>query len=79
MAQDKEIIICSCHSFHHQVMFYQIENELFVSIHLTTYKNIFKRIWYALKYICGYKSNYGAWDEFIFDDENKKQLINYLK
>jgi hypothetical protein len=35
-----------------------------------------------VKYIFGYKSKYGAWDEFIFnpsDADKLQELVDYLK
>jgi hypothetical protein len=41
-----------------------------------------ERLKYGIKYIFGYKSRYGAFDEFIFnpdDAERLQSLVNYLK
>ena len=81
--KEMEIMICDCNSINHQAKFYYAKGENYdifnVLIHLTTYKNVFKRIWYALKYVCGYTSNYGAWDEFIISQDNKVKLYEFLK
>jgi ethanolamine utilization protein EutP (predicted NTPase) len=37
---------------------------------------------HGVKYIFGYKSKYGAWDEFIFnsnDADKLQELVDYLK
>jgi hypothetical protein len=37
---------------------------------------------YGIKYIFGYKSRYGAWDEFLLNPEDADKLqdvVNYLK
>jgi hypothetical protein len=39
----------------------------------------FVRVKYALKYIFGYKSRFGAFDEFIFKPEDLTKLKEYLK
>ena len=77
------IFICACHSFDHQIIFSVVEieslsPEMIVSVHLKTYKNIFKRIWVAVKYVFGYKSKYGDWDEFIFKMDDLEDLKNFL-
>jgi len=82
--KDNEVIICECGSFEHQAIFYFLEDDdymkdLYVSVHLTTYRSFFKRLLHGLKYIFGYKSRFGAWDELIFSDEQKEQLFEYLK
>jgi hypothetical protein len=76
-----KVFICDCRSYEHQSIFWHDseDDQLYVSIHLTTHKNIFKRLWSAIKYIFGYKSRFGSWDEFIFKPEDKERLLNYLK
>ena len=78
---DNKFFICSCGSLEHQMYFwYDREyNELYTEIHLITYRNFFKRLWRGLKYAFGYKSRHWAWDEFLFDDEQQKELFNFLK
>jgi hypothetical protein len=49
-------------------------------IHLTK-RPFWERVKYGIKYIFGYKSNYGAFDEFIFnpkDADKLQDLVNYL-
>jgi hypothetical protein len=76
-----KIFICDCYSFKHQAIFWLDfdDKQLYVTIHLTTHRNFFKRLWYGLKYAFGYTSNYGAWDEFLFRKEDEKKLLDYLK
>lgn len=45
-----------------------------MSFFLNNEKNIFKRIFTAIKYIFGYKSKYGHFDEFIFKHQDKNKL-----
>jgi len=91
MENKKDIIICSCHSTEHQMVFlYEEEfNEktnkktpiCYAHVHLNKL-SFFRRLKYGIKYIFGHKCNYGAFDEFIFnpDDSHKIQrLANYLK
>lgn len=80
------IFLCKCSSIEHQIVFSYFDDiddrTIYASIHLVKEHNIFKRIWYAIKYIFGYKCKYGAFEEFIFkpQDANKLQeLTNYLK
>jgi hypothetical protein len=50
-------------------------------IHLAK-KPFLKRLKYGVKYIFGYKSRYGAFDEFIFNPDDAERLqgvVNYLK
>lgn len=82
----QELFICACHSVEHQlVISYSTEEkykEVYCSIHLKPERNIFKRIWHAVKYIFGHRSNYGDFDEFIFkpeDADKLQEVVNYLK
>jgi len=77
---ENKIFICECHSYCHQAIFWYDEEDksLYVTFHLITYRNVFKRLWVAIKYVCGYKSNFGAWDEFLFKPEDEKKLRDYL-
>ena len=76
----KDIFVCSCSSFEHQMyIWYETEDKLlYTEVHLVTYHNFFKRLWYGLKYAFGYKSRFGAWDEFLFDTEDAQKLKEFL-
>lgn len=83
-----EIIICECGSAEHQIIFQYDKPtkgwapQVYMSIHLTTYKNIWQRIKYAIKYVFGYKCRFGAWDEILIDKKDLYKiegLIEYLK
>lgn len=79
---DNLLMICECGSLDHTIFLWYDKTggwpELYGEIHLRTHWNIFKRIWYSLKYILGYKSRYGCWDEFIFSKENEEKLRSFL-
>ena len=36
-----------------------------------------KRIWYAIRYVFGYQSKYGAFDEFIWTREETTQVRDF--
>lgn len=79
-----ELFICECHNVEHQLVFsyFPEDNEVYMAVHLIPEYNIWKRIWIAIKYIFGYKSIYGHFDEFIFDksDADKLQkIVDFLK
>ena len=73
------ILICSCYSTEHQMVFHKSEGndwyppEVYVHVHLVR-RSFWYRLKYALKYIFGYKSMYGGWDEFILDKSHVKDL-----
>ena len=78
-----ELFICQCHNTEHQLIFsyFPDSDNVFVSVHLIP-NRFLKRIWFAIKYIFGYRSRYGHFDEFVFNkaDVNKLQkVVNHLK
>lgn len=89
MGKVDELFICQCSSIEHQVIFQYFEDEkdaddkeVYVSIHLAPERNIFKRIWYAIRYIFGYRCRYGHFEEFIFnknDAERLQKVVDFLK
>lgn len=79
-----ELFICQCYSPEHQLIFsYFPEDEnVYVSVHLIPEYRLWKRIWMAIKYIFGYRSCYGHFDEFIFkksDAEKLQKVVDHLK
>jgi hypothetical protein len=86
---DKEILICSCHSTEHQLLLVYSEDELdgkkypnvYAHIHLTKLP-FWNRLKYGINYIFGRQCRYGAFDEFIFNPEDTtklKEVVKYLK
>lgn len=82
-----ELFICKCNNTEHQLIFSYFPNDVedrnvYVSVHLSPEYNIWKRLWFAIKYIFGYKCRYGHFDEFIFnnkDAEKLQKVVDYLK
>ena len=81
-----ELFICQCHNTEHQLIFsYFPEDEdkdVYMSVHLIPEYRLWKRIWRAIRYIFGYRSRYGHFDEFIFKKSDAKRLqkvVDYLK
>lgn len=52
--------------------------DLYVQMNLTTWKNPLRRLWVAFKYVFGYRSRYGAWDEICLRVEDAEHLIRFL-
>lgn len=75
---EKDILICQCHNTEHQVLFhYDTEDKyVYIQVHLNTL-SFFKRFEYAVKYLFGFKSRYGAFSEFIVhqDDAEKFEKV----
>ena len=77
-------VICECSDHSHTVRFMRFEpqddwdNEIYISSYLSTEPNIFKRIWYGIRYIFGYRSQYGEFGETIMNTDQATKLRDYL-
>lgn len=71
-----DVFICQCSNTEHQLIFVYDKDwdEVFVSVHLNHMYSFWKRVWAAIKYIFGYRSKYGHFDEFIFKKSDSKKL-----
>ena len=85
----KDLFVCSCHSTEHQMVVLYSDDEidgvkypiLYIHTHLTK-RPFWQRVRYGLKYIFGYQSRYGAFDEFIInpdDVEGIEKIVKHLK
>lgn len=81
----QELLLCECASSEHQMIMRYFEDDLestvYVDVHLVK-KSFWERVKYAIKYIFGYKSKYGAWDEILLGPQHIKSLesvVKYLK
>lgn len=82
---ERELFICSCENTEHQIVFSYFEDDdihnVYATIHLRK-KSLWARLKYGIKYIFGYQSRYGAFDEFIFNPNDARRLqkvVNFLK
>jgi len=78
-----EILLCSCGSAEHQLIFIKdLEDKMvYAQIHLTTYRNFYKRLLVGIKYAFGHRSVYGEFDEIIITKNNysvMKDVVNFL-
>jgi hypothetical protein len=79
-----EIIICECNNTQHQMVFHYDEADNYPTVYAHVHLNklpFFKRLVYGIKYIFGYQSRYGAFDEFIVDNRDIKkfkEIVKYL-
>ena len=80
MSIERKIFICDCHSLEHLVAFwYDIDDKvLYIEPRLVTHRNFFKRLWVGVKYVFGYKSRFGEFDEFILGIDSQKELRDIL-
>jgi hypothetical protein len=73
--ETQEIFICECYSPEHQFIIrkFDDENEVYLTIHLTK-QPIWRRLKYAFRYIFGYQSRFGAFDEIILNPDDADRL-----
>lgn len=81
----EELLICKCCDPNHimYICYDHSDKEAYMEIHLYRERNIFKRIWIALKFVFGsQKSIYGDFDEVLFrpeDADKLQRLVDHLK
>jgi len=81
MSLVKKIVLCSCNSTEHQILFLKFEDDpeiVYMQIHLSGNKSILGRIGRAIKYVFGYKSRFGDWDDFILEKEQLAEIRQAL-
>ena len=83
MNYNKELVLCECGSMEHQIVFIWFDdnedNEVFAQIHLNTEKSFYERLVSGIKYIFGYKSKYGNFDEIILSSTHIEGLKKVIK
>ena len=74
-------IECECETVNHILRFTHDDNpswpEIFVDVHLNQHYGFFKRLWYGIKYIFGFKSKYGQFEEVLLGKEKVKELRDF--
>jgi len=75
-------LVCRCSSDEHIVRFMLFDDpkdkELFVTVHLSTHKGFFGRLWAGIKHAFGHRCKYGDWDEIQLTVEDAKKLSGML-
>jgi len=81
----QEVFICECSSSEHQLVLQYIygndecdSDMLQFQMHLKPTYGFWKRAWSAIRYIFGYRSRFGHWDDFLVDPKNCDKIIEYL-
>jgi hypothetical protein len=78
---ERKVFICDCHSVAHQFVidYYNDDDdpEVYVSIRLNSFGNVFQRLWRALKYVV--KVGEADYSEVILNEDKQKELIKFLQ
>lgn len=80
MLEIKQYFECDCGDFDHffRVAYFEDDQDyLYLHIHLRRH-NFFKRIVTAIKYVFGYGSKYGDFDEILLDKDRSMSLVNFV-
>lgn len=75
---EQKYIQCSCYADEHTLKFIVDEDIIYVTHFLNNF-SFFKRLWFGIKYIFGYKCRYGHFDETILDRKRIKELKIFLE
>lgn len=77
----KQLILCSCYSAEHQIIFSYWEDDYEPEIEFTVHlckKNLWERIKRGVSYIFGHQSRYGDWDEVLLRPEQAIEIRDIL-
>jgi hypothetical protein len=76
----EKIVFCSCRSLDHVFKFVHFTDDMWVYLETHLSKtNLFRRLWYAIKYVFGYESHFGATDEVVLTLEQIKDINLFLE
>lgn len=72
---------CSCHSPEHtfKLTFDPEDGELYLTPFLANWYPWYKRVYAAIKYVFGYKSKFGHFDEVVVDPNKRAQLFDIIE
>lgn len=84
--EQRETLICQCGSMEHQLSFVwwedeDLEGEVYMGVHLKPF-SFWQRVKHGIKYIFGYRSMYGDFDEVVLRKEDAHKLeriVEFLK
>lgn len=84
MSEEEVLFLdCACYSPEHTIHLCRYnedkfdESVIYVHIHLKK-ERLLRRILYAIKYVFGYKCEYGCFDEFIVNPESALRMRDFL-
>lgn len=78
MQNNRLHIVCDCNTLEHQIVFDYDDDEYYLMVHLSK-KSFFRRFIHAIKYIIGYQSQNGAFDEVLIGTSDLDRIIEHMK
>ena len=78
MNQETKVFICDCYTSAHQFIVDRDDDEpeVYVSIRLNSYGNVFHRLLRAIKYVL--KVDEASYDEVVLNVVKQKELSDFL-
>lgn len=79
MENKTSLVLCDCGSAEHQlIIHHDLEDKLvFVHFHLNK-RPFWRRVILGIKYIFGYRSRYGHFDEIVLNSTHAEQFQNLV-
>lgn len=71
------LFVCKCGSLQHLFIVTAEEEDLYIETHLAPLP-FFKRLKHAVRYLFGYRSKYGDFEETVLDARSALDLGDYL-
>lgn len=81
---EQQLFVCDCGDVSHQfiVSWYPDDEDwrdmLYFQVHLNQTNGFWKRLWIAVQYLFGHRSNFGSFDEILLNKHSAKQLQEAL-
>lgn len=74
---EPNLFLCACHSPEHQLLVTCDEGFVYLEVHLAKLP-LRKRIAHAFRYVFGYRSQFGDFDEILLNEETAHKLGSLL-
>ena len=82
---EQQFIVCDCGHIEHLIVlsFDPDESEpeyreIYLEVFLNPHRHFLVRVWHAIKYIFGYRSKYGDFDEVVLGKSQVAKLMDFL-
>lgn len=80
---EEKFIRCYCGYSEHQIILTfdpddDKDEPLFLEVHLRNWRNLFRRLWPAIKYLFGYHCRDGHWDCVGINPQKAQEMIAFL-
>ena len=82
MTMKTEYFDCACKDLSHTLRFAYFEDDEFPELYTEVFleeKSWYKRLWFGIKYIFGYKTKYGHFGNWMLDEKDIDRLENMLQ